>query len=297
VLPQFRDDLRTSEERLTDASLRSFKVACRLSKHRQEDYSASAAFSEKEGESFLVSPPNVDRYSAVSSAGAFGIKRNEKGELSFVEFECEASGINEARLKFAEAVFPFLDYLSYAGNVPLQVAMIRVEDIKNQITTFNFTSPHQPAAVHTHHQEIAPQMKPVYALYREAKNATSDFYRFLCYFKILEGLLGRFRSEAYKEARRKGVSLQWRDERVPDDATLDPRYQQYAGKSIKKFFDDVLTREFRHAVAHFVTDKGAVLHTSDLQQIGRYASIMHTCEVCVRIVIASHADALRQITA
>ena len=45
------------------------------------------------------------------------------------------------------------------------------------------------------------EMKPVYAMYREGKNSNSCFYGFLCYYKIMEGLLGGMRANAFARAK------------------------------------------------------------------------------------------------
>jgi methylamine utilization protein MauJ len=52
--------------------------------------------------------------------------------------------------------------------------------------------------------QLFGEMKPVYAMYREAKNTDSDFYKFLCCYKIMEGLLGKMLANAFARAKTAG---------------------------------------------------------------------------------------------
>jgi len=72
-------------------------------------------------------------------------------------------------------------------------------------------------------------------MYREAKNASSDFYRFLCYYKILEGLLGPMRADVYKRAATKGLEIRAPKQLVPAGSELPGALRSYAGKPIKVF--------------------------------------------------------------
>lgn len=228
----------------------------------------------------------------------FELRKNENGELSFVEFECVATGPAEARSKFFAAALPFLDHLSYVVNCPVEVATIRIEDGKNEITHLECVIPFKRATVNPHESLLYNEMIPVYAMYREAKNSHSDFYRFLCYYKILEGLLGSMRARVYRLAREHNTTLEAGRERVPgeDVAQYIPEaYRGNVGTPIKAFFDEVLTPQFRNAVAHFMTDDGGVLNMSNPAHIARYADIQYISELCCRQVIRSHETLLAAI--
>ena len=135
-------------------------------------------------------------------------------------------------------------------------------------------------------------------MYHEALKSNSDFYKFLCYYKVLEGLLGPMRADVFKTAREQGLKLTRGVEFVPDSTDIvDANYRAYIGKSVKKFVDDVLEPRFRNAVAHFIPDQGAVLHMSDPSQAEEYASVILVCELCVRVVIANHEALLNALHA
>ena len=223
----------------------------------------------------------------------FEIKKNNNGEMSLVQFECTATSTTDARMKFQSVVLPFLDYLSYLANCPVVVAMLRVKDLKNDSTTYRYVSPYRKATVNPYTNILFSELAPVYAMYREAKNSNSDFYEFLCYYKIVEGLLGTLRANVFSRARGAGITLKRTKEVLPDSEHLPNRYRAHVGKPIKAFFDEVMTPQFRNAVAHFATGDGTILNMSAPEHIDNYAEILFVCELCVRTVIQSHETLLK----
>jgi hypothetical protein len=186
-----------------------------------------------------------------------------------------------------------LDYETYLANCPLFITSIRIEDPKNLCTDLDYVSPYRNTFINPHIKSVDPDLVPIYALYRDAKNSHSDFYSFLCYHKILEGLLGPLRGKLRQRAKEKGVQLPQRHDTVPNDSEITPPFDAYIGKSIRAFFDDVMTPEFRNAASHFILADGSVLNLSSPSEIDRYASIRYITELCVRAVIQRHdADLL-----
>ncbi len=205
-----------------------------------------------------------------------------------VRFECKATSPGEASDKFYQAVLPVLDHFSYATNAPLYIDTVRVTDDKNHRTTLFVVAPFKPALMESRALLLSNVLRPVYAMYREARNASSDFYRFLCFFKLLEALLSTFRARLRQEAKDKGVILPSAKDLVPDHPEIPTHLRHHIGKSIREFSDTVLTPQFRNAIAHFETSDGLILHTSDPAHMAQYANIMLITELCVREVIGRH---------
>lgn len=209
-----------------------------------------------------------------------------------IEFECDAKSRSEARHKFHSIVLPLFDRLSYVADCPVVLATLRIEDPKNHCTCIEYISPYRRTIVNPHAALIYTELQPIYAMYREAKNSSSDFYKFLCYYKIIEGLLGKLRGTLFSSARKEKIDLGRPRELVPKSARIPEIYQSYAGRSIKVFFDEVLTPTFRNAVAHFVTDDGSILNMSSPEHIDSYAEIRYVAELCARVVIKSYESML-----
>lgn len=295
VLAIMANEQRSDENRLLDQTERPFKVFGQLSKNPPTTGNIKGDFGAKDGSSYLVLPDHAVMSRVRCAEGMFEIKKNSLGEKSLVEFECVATNPTEARRKFQTAVLPFLDYLAYLADCPVVVAMLRVEDPKNDRVSMEYVSPYRKTTVNPHVANLFLELAPVYAMYREAKNSYSDFYKFLCYYKILEGLLGTLRANVFSRARSEHVDLGRPKEIVPSSSEIHAPYQAHIGKPIKAFFDEVLTPQFRNAVAHFITDDGAVLNMSSPEHIDSYSEVLYVLELCVRTVIESHETLLRRL--
>jgi hypothetical protein len=288
VLTMMPVEVRSDNERLTDQVYRAFKVTARLSKTPLPAGDIKGDFTQEDGDSYLQIPSEYVFSRVRCREGVFEIKKNSKGEQSVVEFECEAGGVSQAKALFLNAVLPFLDHQAYLANCPVFVAMVRVEDSANRRSSFDYVSPYREVVINPHNKALNSALAPVYALYRDAKNSHSDFYTFLCYHKILDGLLGSIKAAVRTRAEKKKVQLSVRRDLVPSSEHISSEFKTWAGKPIKKFFDDVMTPQFRNAIAHFITKDGAVLNLSAPEQINRYASILYVSELCVREVIETH---------
>lgn len=295
VLAIMPNEQRRDEDRLRDQTERPFKVFGQLSKNPPAAGNIKGDFGAEDGSSYLELPDHALMSRVRCAEGMFEIKKNSFGEKSLVEFECIATTPAEAKRKFQTAVLPFLDYLSYLANCPVVVAMLRVEDPRNDRISMEYVSPYRKTTVNPHVANLFIELAPVYAMYREAKNSYSDFYKFLCYYKILEGLLGALRANVFSRARAENIDLGRPKETIPSSPDIPAPYQVHVGKSIKAFFDGVLAPQFRNAVAHFITDDGAVLNMSSPEHIDNYGEVLYVLELCVRKVIESHETLLRRL--
>ncbi len=288
---------RTDSERLNDTSTRSFKVAAQLSKTPLPAGPINGDFGPNDGGSYLHIPANYVMSRVRCPDGMFEIKKNERGEQSLVVFECDATSVATAKAKFLRAVLPFIDHLAFLANCPLFVTMVRVEDPANLRTSFDYTAPYREVVVNPGVSLLRQELAPVYALYRDAKNSHSPFYSFLCYHKILDGLLGTIRAGLRARAAKRGIQLTSRREVVPESPDVATAFRPYVGKSIKVFFDDVMTPQYRNAVAHFIARDGSILNLSMPEEMERYSSVLYVSELCVRTVIDGHEKWLTELEA
>jgi hypothetical protein len=201
IVPQFENNKLSDADVLGNAARRTFRVSARLSHAPSIIGRINAHFDEKDGDSFLIVPSKMAQLRIDTPDGCFHIKSNDAGQLSFAEFDCVAVSPQEARGKFINAVYPALDHLSYTHNVPLFVVIIRVVDTVHQSIYVECAAPYRSQAVPDRMSLLFGEMKPVYAMYREGKNSNSCFYGFLCYYKIMEGLLGGMRANAFARAK------------------------------------------------------------------------------------------------
>jgi hypothetical protein len=297
IVAIMENELRRDEDRLHDKISRPFKVFARLGKTALIADNIKGDFGAEDGESYLILPDQATAGRVRFNDGMMEFKKNAKGEKSLVEFECSATSLGEAKQKFLEFALPFLDHQAYVSNCPIFVQSIRIDDLNNQVQSIDYVSPYRNASINQHIIEVPPDLVPVFAMYREAKNSHSDFYKFLCYQKILDGLLGTLRSAINQQARKLKIELIQRRELVPDDPEIAATYRPYIGTPIKKFFDDVLTPKFRNAIAHFIMKDGSILNLSAPLTRLKHEEIMYVSELCVRELVASHQNRAAQLVA
>jgi len=285
LLARTENDTRNDEDRRNDLTLRRFKVSAILGK--------SNIFSDKEfptvaignGGSFLVGPSDFEILELKLEEKIYVFHKNSEGEYSFVEFECDAVHHKQANYLFHHTLTTYLDTLAYRGNCPIFIQAVRIEDVSNQLIIVPQMAPYRKHNVSLDDTTVYPELSPVYAMYREAKNSSSNYYRFLCYYKILEGLFGSVRPQLFKRARSVKAKINTDSKRIPADPYLIPEQQKYVGMNIKSFFESVLTPEFRHGVAHFMLKDGTTMNLSLPQQLEAYTHILYITELCLRALI------------
>jgi hypothetical protein len=163
---------------------------------------------------------------------------------------------------------------------------VKAFDKKNTVFHISYVTPYSNKIPPEHSVSIHEEMIPIYALYREAKNNSSAFYRFLCYYKILEGIFCKLRPAARKKAKEKGINVDLPKEEIPKIEDLENFGRKiFTGRSIKDVYDNVLTPEYRNAAAHFSLQDGTILNVSEYYTRGKFENILLLSEVCCRVAI------------
>jgi hypothetical protein len=281
---------------LDDTSERDFDVWCTFSRGSTLTSDLTLDSHPTAGESFFRFPQNVLNPEIQGGGCRFRLHRNPKGEFSGVGARIRANTSKDARARFMTALSPVLDHWSYLGNTPIVVRTVVCEDPKNAITMMSFITPYADLILNPVGGELRVDLLPLYGLYREAKNATSPFYRFLCYFKILEAVYSHLRPKVFSLARQGSFELVKRKEVVPDHPELLLFWKSYVGRPIKDLMDKELEPQYRNAVAHFLLDQGgAPLNPSDSETVAKFGNMLLVAELCARVVIDQQADYYRQI--
>ena len=142
---------------------------------------------------------------------------------------------------------------------------------------------------------IIEDLFPVFALYRECKTNPSAYYKFLCLYKIMEGIYKNIRPSLMKKAKKMGKTIKCEKEVVPNHFLIREYNEKFVNMKIRKLFDDVLTKEFRHAVAHFSINDGSLLNLTDYNTNRKFANVLFITEFCCRILIDNHSKMYFQL--
>jgi hypothetical protein len=103
------------------------------------------------------------------------------------------------------AMLPALSYISFRADIPMLPWQIDTVDQVTGSRTIRYTTPHREIALANPGEDFAAERAVLGSLYREALNASSPFYQFLCFYKILERIATRRRERAVS-ARAAGLS-------------------------------------------------------------------------------------------
>jgi hypothetical protein len=295
IVDEIEGDTRKDEDRLNDKSKRSFEVKALLSKELFFNQKVDFSIDEKVGNSFFVLPPNAVKVLIPNTFGVFACYKNEANELSLITTSIETNSWNEAFQIFFKVVSPFLDHLSFITNTPFIISKVFCRDVKNDLSVYSYEVPYFPVTISPNINSIPNELIPILSLYREAKNNVSSYYRFLCYYKILEGIFKYIRPKLFALAKEKNITIQPLKEKVPDHKELSHEHKSLVGNNIRKVFDDYLTNQFRNTVAHYLLDDGTILNVSDYYINNKFNNVLLLIELCVRRVIENQLNYFEQL--
>ncbi len=289
-----RNDISVNEI-FDDVTLRKFIINAQLSKWSYQSESEYLSSNQSLGSSYIQIKTSAPTSKLFTPNGEIILIHNNKNEISNVAFECTANNPIEAKNKFSRTITPFLDYLSFIVNVPIHLEKITTIDQKHQASYIYKNTPYEQVEFSNFDAAIDHELIPIYALYREAKNCNSHFYRFLCYFKILEGIFLSLRPNLFKQAKQSGLNIVKTKEFVPQTPFITEMYSELVGSSIHSLFKDRFQHEFRNSIAHYLLDTKVPMNVSSQEVVDVFISERGLIEPCVRVVIDCHINYLKQL--
>lgn len=295
VVLQIENDTRTDEERLGDMNPRTFALTGFLSKgvSNLEEYTIDPE--AESGVSFISVHPRLKKIKVETKGQEFELHKNEKNQISTIRLSCLCRNVNEAFTEFYKSVMPLIDHLSFICDIPIFLDRIIAVDQKNDIFYSTYTVPYVNVNLDQYSEVLAEEMRPIFALYREGKNSGSNYYKFLCYYKILEGIYDFIRPMTFKQAKRLGIDLKGRKETVPKHKVLVEKHPKHIGKSVMKLFKGLFRKGYRNAIAHFSTKDGSPFIVSDHKRSIDISNNITLIEFCCREVIDNQLALRKQL--
>ena len=210
---------------------------------------------------------------------------NSKGYLGKLESEAfYAESFYDAEQKAYHPLIPMLSNWAVHLDIPLYVAQVETLERRTGSRTARvFTTPAESILAVKGQTLLKPGTEFAHyaSLYREGLNSNSEVYRFLCFFKIIEGVRSR-RGRLSAEAAQKGLLPNRILERFPEEAKdfqpwLDAIYHirqwhqvaldqaippEVRGKKFNAIIDTKLA-PLRNEIAHAILDSGELGVSSD----------------------------------
>jgi hypothetical protein len=291
IVAQGGDELRPAEQRFADRAPRLFHVCAVLAKAHTQHTAIPSEITPSAGGCFIITQSDLQ---IQTPEGNYELFRNAQGELALATCSLTATWHDEAFELFLAGLTPALDHFSYLSNTPIIIDMMKCEDEANHIIVVSYRMPYRNVVLSEGLTDLSTPLFPVNGLYREAVNASSNFYRFLCFYKILEGIFAQIRPQLRRLAKAQGISIARRREVVPEDTYLRQYQPNYIGRDIHALYQGEFRVQYRNSVAHFVLNDGHSLNPSAHRESTRFANVVHLAQVCARELIRSQEEDFRQ---
>jgi hypothetical protein len=226
------------------------------------------------------------------------------GKLSVAELP--AASMQDAENVAYECLAPFLSAWSLHLDIPVHVETIQITELRTSMSSLRVRTP-------TFEMTFAGGVSPLltdefchYAsLYREGLNSNNNFYRFLCFYKIIESIIAR-RGRIDQAKRKAGEEIHRIPERLPNETAgfmallkeVYPWRTNWDDMALEQIFpkevwDKKLTAirdkyfdPLRVGIAHALLKTGEVRITLDkidhLQQVNKWLGL---CRVLARVML------------
>lgn len=228
---------------------------------------------------------------------------NEQGFLGKLTAELEADNAAAAEHDAYGAITPFLSAWAMNVDVPLHIETIQVTDLKTHVSSLRVYTPHFEMNMAG---GVSPSLQDDFcqyaSIYREGLNTNSAFYRFLCFYKIIESLIAkRGREAGAKKAAGQNPRREY--EVIPDTPEkilallkhLYPWRNTWDELGISQSFPDEVRgkkitvirekhfRPLRLGIAHALLDQGEITVILDkMEYIQTVNKWLPLCRVCAR---------------
>lgn len=211
---------------------------------------------------------------------------NERGAFATAEAQVQAESFSDAEKTAHDLIAPILSWWSYYFDVALDVSGFRIVEEQMGVSQMVFAvlgreRAFDPASLPAGFRS-SPQFRAILSAYREGLNASNSFYRFLSFYKVVEGIRG-LRVQRKQATLSAGAPYREPEEKMPDDAASIPGSEAY----VESAFTPYLGRKFtwvtnqlrelvRNAVAHLDP-------TADSLVLDSYSD-MQRCELAIPVV-------------
>lgn len=228
---------------------------------------------------------------------------DKNGFLGKLICELEADSNQAAEMEAYGSLAPFLSAWSMNADIPIHVETIQVTNLTTQISFLRVVTPHFemnfPGGTHPFFLDEFCQYA---SIYREGLNTNSTFYRFLCFYKIIESLIVKRGREA-KAKKLAGENPRRPYEVIPEEpddilallrrlypwrATWDQLAitQTFPSEALGKKITAIRDKHFtplRVGIAHGLLDSGEITVVLDkMEYIQAVNKWLPLCRICAR---------------
>lgn len=228
-------------------------------------------------------------------------QNNDKGLLEAVKFSLHHNNKNQAITICYDILSMLLSYWSLNTLSGYIIRGLLLIDVKHQVRwqQLEFKPTPVPLFIPTLFQ-IDSDNEAVFSLYREGSNSASVFYKFICYYKILEAWalhhsIFKQNSDYIKINK---LSIQ-RVKRTITQEILNfsclsfNEPKQYFNKSFKQFYNEL--NSYRVKTAHFISRQGDILNFDKYETLKDYYPITNLLDIVVKTILEDEIAIMNEI--
>lgn len=284
IKPIFDAD-EMGERKFESSEERVFLVSARPEIGSDSSRQFRTDVNQEVGNSYILLNSESDHSTISLDKLNFRMYRNDEKLVSLITCEIGAVSAIEARHKFVDTLNIYLDWICFNLWIPFKISTLWVKDPQSHISYIYFSAPPKYAGLPMGRGSLSDEMRPVFALYREAQSAESPYYRLLCFYKIAEGILGPLRTRLNIRAKKDGLDLKFPKNLVPDHPGICEELRMWVGKPIKQLFEKFLQHEYRNAISHFELKRKSPLNVGSSRDYQNFSQISFLADICVRELI------------
>jgi hypothetical protein len=121
---------------------------------------------------------------------------DKDGLLGKLTVELAAANASDAEREAYGALAPSLSLWSMNADIPIHIETIQVTDLRTFVSSLRITAPQFEMNFAAGLPQFREEFCQYASIYREGLNTSSVFYRFLCFYKIIESLIAKRGREA-----------------------------------------------------------------------------------------------------
>jgi hypothetical protein len=233
---------------------------------------------------------------------------DKDGFLGKLVCELEADNSQAAETEAYGSLAPFLSAWSMNVDIPIHIETIQVTNLTTHVSFLRAVTPHFEMNFGGGTQSFFLDEFCQYAsIYREGLNTNSSFYRFLCFYKIIESLISKRGREAHAK-RLAGKDPRRGYETIPTKMEdilallkrLYPWREKWDQMALMQIFPpevlgekvttirDKRFRSLRVGIAHALLDSGEITVILDkmeyIQEVNKWLPL---CRICARWMLLS----------
>jgi hypothetical protein len=221
---------------------------------------------------------------------------NRYGRLAALIARLDAASFRQARQIAHDLIQPFVSWLSYAHDVAIDVAAIRIEEEATRISMLRAGLLGEERRLRIEGHQSKLEYRLLFSSYREGLSSTNTFFQALSFWRVIEGVraLRQIRHKALTAA---GMPIRDPSEAMPNEISsitaVDKHYLDnftpYAGWKFTRVIDE-LRPVIRNALAHLDPEHD-VLVADRFDDMERCEKAVPVLRYMSRIMLSSYLEA------